>query len=671
MNLRRQLFLVSLLTLVLPWAGCQFIQETESALREGQQNMLAGTAQAIADSLSQFPAEFLSAGSEDDFSESQLYGHPLDVEPLIDGYGDDWTVGIEAQRTLGHADGDIRFRIGVFRRHAFILADVPDSTPQAADTASLANADRVELLSIDEGGAQARYVLATGAPGSLIGRREVNGRLVDESRIQATWLTTPDGYRIEARIPLEMLGAYVGLSFVDEQASGAPIRSNTFEGSQPGRFVRLSPVLMSVIRGYARQDLRLIVTDRAGWRLAAAGSLSDDEGEADAEASGWQRLAYQVLLEQGNEAAFAEPDPLGRERQDYVADALNGSAESAWFRSAATGRAVVAVAQPVWSGNVQTGAVILQQGTAAILSLTNAALGRLVSFTLIATLVVALALIGYASWLSLRIRRLSQAAGQALTTHPAALTLPSAGSGDEIGDLSRNFADVLGQLGNYNEYLRTLASKLSHELRTPLTIVNSSLENLEHEELSEEAVQYTSRARYGTARLKKILDAMSEANRVEELMQSAETETFDLRAVLASATDAYSATWPERRFSFHCELDSVKVEGSPELLLQLLDKLVDNAVGFSAAADEIDIRLARTHSGHRLSVANPGPPLPKKMRERLFDSMVSMRSGEAGEHLGLGLYIARLIAEGHGGAISAQNTTDGVAFHVDLPEALP
>ena len=76
----------------------------------------------------------------------------------------------------------------------------------------------------------------------------------------------------------------------------------------------------------------------------------------------------------------------GENGQIYVVNALNGSADGAWFRSEATGRAVVAVAQPVWSGNVQTGAVILQQGTDAILSLTNSALGRLVSFTLIATL---------------------------------------------------------------------------------------------------------------------------------------------------------------------------------------------------------------------------------------------------------------------------------------------
>ena len=58
MNLRRQLLLVSLLTLMLPWAGCEFIRETEIALRAGQQQMLAGTARAVANSLVQYREEF-------------------------------------------------------------------------------------------------------------------------------------------------------------------------------------------------------------------------------------------------------------------------------------------------------------------------------------------------------------------------------------------------------------------------------------------------------------------------------------------------------------------------------------------------------------------------------------------------------------------------------------
>ncbi len=58
MNLRRQLLLVSLLTLMLPWAGCEFIRETEIALRAGQEQMLAGTAKAVASSLLQYREEF-------------------------------------------------------------------------------------------------------------------------------------------------------------------------------------------------------------------------------------------------------------------------------------------------------------------------------------------------------------------------------------------------------------------------------------------------------------------------------------------------------------------------------------------------------------------------------------------------------------------------------------
>ena len=123
MNLRRQLLLVSLLTLVLPWAGCQFVRETESALRVGQQQMLSGTALAIADSLSQFPEDFL-ARDDGRFSDAQVYGHPLGNAPLIDGYVDDWSISLESLRNLRGADGVIRYAFGVYGRHVYLYVDV-------------------------------------------------------------------------------------------------------------------------------------------------------------------------------------------------------------------------------------------------------------------------------------------------------------------------------------------------------------------------------------------------------------------------------------------------------------------------------------------------------------------------------------------------------------------
>jgi signal transduction histidine kinase len=262
---------------------------------------------------------------------------------------------------------------------------------------------------------------------------------------------------------------------------------------------------------------------------------------------------------------------------------------------------------------------------------------------------------------------LSVAAVDALENETLHAALPSSLAGDEIGDLSRSFSSVLMQLGEYNAYLRTLASKLSHELRTPLAIVTSSLENLEHELLNEASAGYTTRAREGADRLRRILRAMSEASRVEELMAHADPESFDLRSVLKSTVIAYRDAYNERLFEFDCDIESAPAIGSPELLIQMLDKLVDNAVGFSSAGDTIMIGLKEDHSDFVLSVMNPGPPLPSRMRTQLFDSMVSMRENENSRHLGLGLYIAKLISEGHGGRISASNVDGGVAFEVRLP----
>lgn len=671
MNLRRQLLLVSLLTLVLPWAGCQFIRETESALREGQQQMLAGTAQAIADSLAQFPDEFLVDGKTASFNEGQIYGHALISQPLIDGYFDDWTLSEDSLETLTGDAGSVRFVLGSYRQYLFLYVDVHDekvvyALPGATETLY---SDKVEVISAAGGGETTIFIFAPEAPGSLVAERNDAGEMVEETRISAHWQDTASGYRLEARFPRQILRGHIGIAVTNtNSADSRGIRTANFDGARPARFAATSPLLQSVATGYLQPGLRLIVTDTAGWRLAQVGDISSDAGGGDADsASGWMRIAYNALLKPGDAAELAEPDPSGRERQEYIRQALQGRAATSWFRSPSSGRAVVAVAQPVWSGTVQTGVVVLQQGTDAILSLTNRALTRLMNFTLLATLAVAAALLGYASWLSLRIRHLSGAALRALDNDQVRADLPSGRAGDEIGDLSRSFSRVLTQLGEYNAYLRTLASKLSHEMRTPLTIVTSSLENLEHEPLTEAAAQYTARAKEGAQRLKKILSAMSEASRVEELIGNAEPETFDLRAALASAIAAYADAWPERKFRFDADMTDAAMHGSPELIVQMLDKLVDNAVGFSSEGDEIGIRLSTEDGQLVMAVTNPGPPLPERMRSQLFDSMVSVRPDESGKHLGLGLFIARLIATGHGGTIAACNVEGGVTFEVRLP----
>jgi dedicated sortase system histidine kinase len=673
-NLKRQLLLVSLLTLVLPWAGYKFIRETESALRTGQQQMLAGTARAIADSLGQYPEEFPASGG-DYGPGDQLYGHTLDSRPAIDGYFSDWALDRESLQVLRGVDGPIRFAIGLLDESVYLYVEVTDRSVVYAGPGTAAveggprYSDRISLVSTSPPYLREVLTFAAEAPGPIITYISTSYGFGPEPAIRALWQDVPGGYQLEARIPASELGTHLGL-VIGNTASEleAPVRSASYASRNPGPFVRTSPELTAIAETLGQRGMRLIITDAAGWRIAESGTLSATGNDMGGE-SAWLRLAYKALVEDGEEAELAEPDPRGRERQTYIVSALAGTESVSWFRSAQSGRAVVAAAEPIRANGATVGALVLQQGTDAILSLRNQGLSRLITVTLIATILVAISLLGYASWLSRRIRRLSVAAESAVESRHLRASLPSAAAGDEIGDLSRSFARVLRQLGDYNDYLRSLASKLSHELRTPLAIVTSSLENLEHETLSDEARGYSKRARDGAERLRRILTAMSEASRVEELMEHAEPERFDLAAAIKAAVTAYGDVYPGRRFDVSVADAPAAMRGSPELLVQMLDKLVNNAVDFSSDGDTISVGLRRQANALRLSVHNPGPPLPERMRSQLFDSMVSVRPGEAGKHLGLGLYIARLIAEGHGGSITAENVADGVTVSVSLPSA--
>jgi len=676
MNLRRQLLLVSLLTLVLPWAGCEFIRETESALRQSQQQMLSGTASAVAESLERYPEEFPVAPGGNVTPADQLYGHHLDAAPLIDGYVNDWSLPPDSLQQIRGADGPIRFVTGLHGRYLYMYAAVTDNTVVYASPASIAvdhgppYADRVVLVSANPPMASEQLMFAAEAPGPVIAMLRSSFGFGPEPAIQVRWQDVAGGYQVEARIPVNLLGTHLGINVVNTAGQrDAGVRSSSFAGQVPGPFVTISPDLTALAGRLVQPGTRMLITDRNGWRIAAVGSPGTAAQPPQGPVSNWLRIAYKALVEPGTEPAFAEPDPGGRERQPYITAALGGRSSESWFRSLDSGRAIVAVAEPVSANGDTIGAVVLQQGTDAILSLRNEGLARLMNVTIVTTLLVAAGLLGYATWLSRRIRRLSLAAEKAVEGAAIKTSLPSAESGDEIGDLSRSFSYVLGQLADYNDYLRSLASKLSHELRTPLAIVTSSLENLEHEGLSGAPADYTARAKDGAERLRRILNAMSEASRVEEIMEHAEPEEFELENVVSPAVDAYRDVYPERRFDFDFIPGATTVRGSPELLIQMLDKLVDNAADFSGTGDTIRIRLAPGDAGVVLSVHNPGPPLPERMRSQLFDSMVSVRATGSDKHLGLGLYVARLIAEGHGGRVAAENSDDGVRFSVILPVA--
>ncbi|MGU9956085.1 MAG: sensor histidine kinase, partial [Arenicellales bacterium WSBS_2016_MAG_OTU3] len=202
----------------------------------------------------------------------------------------------------------------------------------------------------------------------------------------------------------------------------------------------------------------------------------------------------------------------------------------------------------------------------------------------------------------------------------------------------------------YTRYLEAMPDTLAHELSNPLNVVNSSLENLEIEIPDSRNSKYMARAKNGIVRLRSILTSLTEAANLEDALQTEEQEKFDFVELVTGCVDGYKVSNPDRKFDLDIIHSPLLVLGSADHLAQMLDKLADNAVDFSDPDTTILVRLQRANDKIALSITNEGPLLPEAMKDRLFDPMISVGKKKADKsHLGLGLFITRLITQYHKG----------------------
>jgi two-component system, OmpR family, sensor histidine kinase ChvG len=511
-----------------------------------------------------------------------------------------------------------------------------------------------------------RTLLAGQERALLATARAVATALHGRPRLLAAAPERDDAMRREAELELQSLAASEGAL----PPAPVPLARETELAAS-----KAQAEIAAILRGVQRTESRLWVVNRRYQVLALEGSLRRPSAT---QASGrlraaWQRFAGWLIERPSEDFAESVPDDVlaaGRE----IAAALQGTPGTRTRRTPDRRAVVLSAAHPVWNGDEVVGAVVVEETTNPVASMRSDALERLLALTLTVFAGAAILLIGYATWLSQRIRRLRDEAERAIDGRGRVTRLAAASNaGDEIGDLSRSFSAMLARLAQHHAYLESMAGRLSHELRTPIAVVRSSLENLKLAATPEELRTYVSRAEEGLARLGTILHRMSEASRLEQSLRTAERERYDLGALVRGCVEGYRLAYPAQRFALEAPPGKLEVMGSPDLGAQMLDKLAENAAQFSPPGETVSIRLVDRGRHAELSVQNKGPCLSPQMRGRLFESMVSVRESRGGAepHLGLGLYVARLIAEFHGGAIEAADAPagDGVAVRLHLPLA--
>jgi len=693
MTLRNRLLALSLLTLLLPWSGWKLLQELEGFLRQAQENAALSVARTLAGAL---PID----------SQSQLLYAPeryavlrkMEYAPDLDGFFDDWPDQEQGLEMVA-PDNSLRVKLmagevsgGLYL--AFALHD--ESLPSAA--AANRGRDGIELYLRNPRGLL-HFLIRPEAPGPLQLRSDGAG---GGGQAEGYWLDVQDGYRVELMIPAFARNADLAFTLEEQRASPGPdpalstavsprpLRivttrhaqveqpSGEYKSGERGSgelgWIALMPVwsdLSSMLANSIPALSRAWLVDRDGWVLADSGPVQDQPRQQTTWA---QRLLYRVVAGQ---LTLVEPFAAGQVRLQsaILAPAVAGEEGAAWARDPDTAVVHNTVAVPVSVEGKVRGAIVLQSASEGLLLVTNRALGRL----LITTLAICFGLAGglwlFATRLSRRVRRLSGAVSEAMHDGVAATSVPLARvpltrDRDELGELARNNEKLLRAVADYKQYLQTLAGKLSHELKTPLAITRSSLENLSSQPLGAAAQQFLQRAQEGVDRQAAIVRAMSESSRLEASIRLAEWEQADLAELISRCVQGYTAAHPGRQVQAMTGTHPLRMRCAPELLAQALDKLVDNAISLTTDSDNVTIGLERVGEEVRLSVRNTGSRLPDEFQDRLFDSLVSVREKRgAYPHLGLGLYIVRLVAEAHGGSVNAQNLPQGqgVEFIMHLP----
>lgn len=689
MSLRVKLLLVSLLTLVLPWAGWRYAQQMETTLREGQEIALLTTAEVLSRVVASEP-ELLyrvrELATNFDAGNGDLFAPLLSTAPLVDGFPDEWPIPArpvpgfspDPPASTERSGNRPTIRMGVYGRsmHLFIqvrTADIVYEVPRHDERGVEANSDRLVILTRDEFGLERAWCLSAVAPGPLIVRSCGIGTPwtpTDEliSTVSGVWRETSDGYAIELRAPINAIGTQLAVYAIDSQqrlVASAPLAS-VHTGSE---------ALKARLERYAPSGTRVSVVDNHGWLLARAGAINLDPAPNDPrlqiDEDGFARSVYRILFSGSDATARAYGLPYGMWGTP-IDEARGGEPKALWFEQSGGEPSLIRAAVPVTLADQAFGALVVEQPGEQLVVVREIALTRLLNLTLVATLFTIIVTLVFAARLSQRIRRLSRAASTALSPEGRIeFTLPETRARDEIGALARSYASLLTRMKEYTNYLQTLGTKLSHELRTPLTIVSSSLDNLSSEQaLDKPAADYLERARHGTARMHGILSALSEATRVEQSIEHTERVRFDLADLTRNMALAYGQSFNRHHIATAIEDAPCPINGSPDLIAQLLDKLMDNAADFAPEGATITIGLSTDARSARLSVQNEGPLLPPGVSEHLFESLVSVRPGsDSKPHLGLGLYIVRLIADFHGASVSAENLTDnsGVRFTLELP----
>lgn len=216
---------------------------------------------------------------------------------------------------------------------------------------------------------------------------------------------------------------------------------------------------------------------------------------------------------------------------------------------------------------------------------------------------------------------------------------------------------------------RQFLSDASHELKTPLTVILSNAELMSSVPLEPRLARWADNIRSEGVQMKRLVEEMLTLARADNMVR---TSVFSEQSLSDLAMDCALLFEPvafEAGKTLTYDLaEGIVVSGDGDKLRQVISVLLDNAVKYGKDGAPIVMTLQKTESRARLSVANQGDPIPAEQLSHLFERFyrADASRGEL-SGFGLGLSIARTIADEHKGSLRAESDERSTRFILTLP----
>ena len=239
----------------------------------------------------------------------------------------------------------------------------------------------------------------------------------------------------------------------------------------------------------------------------------------------------------------------------------------------------------------------------------------------------------------------------------------------EYAPLIKSFNKMAKELAGIETLRGDFISNVSHEFKTPLASIQGFAKLLQDKSLGEEErAEYTEIIIEETSRLTKLAANILNLTRVENQQTVGKKKRFSLDEQIRKIVLMLEHSWSKKNIDMRIELDDIYYVGNEELMAQIWQNIINNAIKFTPEEGVISVTLTRGEKNIVCKIYNDGPQIPPQVKAHIFDKFYQGDKSRATEGNGLGLALVKRVVDLCKGRVFAENVKEGgVCFTVELP----